>query len=249
MVDPIAIQLKYYEETAASYDKMHLFEADEHYVALGWLASVIHLYRFGSLLDVGCGTGRVLQFLKTQSVSIRMIGLEPVAALREMAIKGGLSTAEIMDGDALALPFPDNSFDIVTAFAILHHIKDHRAAVHEMCRVARRAVFISDANGFGQGGPLARAVKQTLNAFRLWPVFDFIRTRGKGYQLSEGDGLFYSYSLVNDLPVLRQRFPHLHFLSTLPGGPNFYRSAPHFAVLAREHALAVPAPMSTHQES
>ena len=232
MVDPVSIQRRYYEETATAYDRMHLSETDEHHIALGWLTSLIKLYRFDSLLDVGCGTGRGLKFLKAHGVAIRMIGIEPVAALREIAIHDGLSYAEIVDGDALALPFPDKSFDVVCAFAILHHIKDHCAAVSEMCRVARRAVFISDSNGFGQGSPLARTVKQMINAIGLWPTFDFIRTRGKGYQFSQGDGLFYSYTLMNDVPILRQRFQDLRFMGTQPSGPNLYRSASSIAVFA-----------------
>jgi hypothetical protein len=32
----------------------------------------------------------------------------------------------------------------------------------------------------------------------LWNVFDFLRTRGKGYQVSDGDGVFYSYSVYDN---------------------------------------------------
>ena len=32
---------------------------------------------------------------------------------------------------------------------------------------------------------------------RLWKAFDYVRTRGKRYQISEGDGLFYSYSVYD----------------------------------------------------
>jgi ubiquinone/menaquinone biosynthesis C-methylase UbiE len=231
--DPVSIQRKYYEDTASAYDQMHLFKKDEHYMALSWLAALIKLHEFNSLLDVGCGTGRGVNFLKNQGIPIKMVGIEPVAALREAGIKAGLNPSEIVGGDALALPFADKSFDVVCAFAILHHIKDHKSAVAEMCRVARKAVFISDSNNFGQGGRLARAVKQFLRSLRLWSVYDFIRTRGKGYQISAGDGLFYSYTLENDIPVLRTRFPNLYFMSTQPSGTNLFRSAGHFAVFAQ----------------
>lgn len=232
MTDPVAIQRKYYEQTAAAYDETHVSEADEHHVALGWLASIIKMQKFDSLLDVGCGTGRGLRFLKANAISIKMTGIEPVSSLRQVGLNSGLTGSEIMDGDALAIPFPDRSFDVVCAFAILHHIKDHRRVVREMCRVARRAVFISDANNFGQGSLLSRTAKQALNACGLWPLYNLIRTKGKGYQISEGDGLFYSYSLTNDLPILQERFSDLQFMTTKPSGVNLYRSAPHFAVMA-----------------
>lgn len=232
MRDPISLQRQYYVETAAAYDRMHLFDADEHHVALGWLAASIKLYKFESVLDVGCGTGRCLNFLKQEGISIQMVGVEPVSALRDIGIQGGLNPKEIVEGDALALPFPEKSFDVVCAFAILHHIKEHQAAVAEMCRVARHAVFISDSNGFGQGNACARLTKQFINAVGLWPAFNFIRTCGKGYQYSEGDGIFYSYSLANDIPVLQAKFSDLRFMSTQSSGANLYRTAPHFAVFA-----------------
>lgn len=65
----------------------------------------------------------------------------------------------------------------------------------EMLRVAQKAIFISDANNFGQGRFLARTAKQALNALGLWKTVDFIKTKGKGYTISEGDGLAYSYSV------------------------------------------------------
>lgn len=49
-------------------------------------------------------------------------------------------------GDALALPFPDNSFDVISCGLFLHHL-DGAQALHfaqESLRVARRAVIISD---------------------------------------------------------------------------------------------------------
>ena len=230
--DAVAQQRDYYAQTAAAYDDMHLCEADEHAVAFAWLAALIRMHDFTSLLDVGTGTGRCLRALKQQDVPIRAVGVEPVTELREIGRRNGLTEAEILPGDVLDLAFESGSFDVVCAFAVLHHVKDHRRAVAEMCRVARRAVFISDSNNFGQGSALARAVKQGLHACRLWPAYDLLRTRGRGYQSSEGDGIFYSYSIFNDVPVLRRRFSDLRFMSTVPSGANLYRSAPHVAVFA-----------------
>jgi hypothetical protein len=43
----------------------------------------------------------------------------------------------------------------------------------------------------------------------LWPAFDFVRTRGRGYMVSEGDGVFYSYSVFDSLRLLRTWSPEL----------------------------------------
>jgi ubiquinone/menaquinone biosynthesis C-methylase UbiE len=228
----IETQRAYYERTAADYDAMHVDAGDEHYRALEWLSALIGQHGIGSLLDVGAGTGRAMQFLKERH-AIRYRGIEPVEALRAVGHAKGLGEDELVDGSALKLDLPDDSFDVVSEFGVLHHIKDHRRAVREMCRVASRGVFLSDSNNFGQGSPLARFVKQSINAVGMWPAFDWVMTRGKGHHWSEGDGLFYSYSLTNDLPVLREKFPKLHFLTTMAStGPNMYRDAPHFAVYA-----------------
>ena len=224
-------QRQYYAETAAKYDDMHMDGDGEHHIALGWLSSLIGLKNIQSVLDVGSGTGRVLRTLDTQS-GVRVVGIEPVEALRKQGHATGIAPDHLVDGDALNLTFADNSFDLVCEFAVLHHIKDHRRAVSEMCRVAKRGVFISDSNNFGQGGFVKRSTKQTLHCLGLWPLYDRMATRGKGYHWSQGDGVYYSYSVFDDVPVLQKKFRKLHFLSTKSSGPNLYRSAPHVAIFA-----------------
>lgn len=238
MHDEVTLQRLYYADTAASYDQRHVNGIDEHVIALGWLSGLLKIYQFDSLLDVGSGTGRCLRFLREQGHSLKMTGVEPVAELREIARKNGLTDADLIDGDALALPFGDRAVDIVCAFGILHHIRDHRRAVSEMCRVARRAVFISDCNNLGQGSPFMRAAKQLLHSTHLWRAYDFVRTKGRMYQYSEGDGIFYSYTLFDDEPVLRTRFAELRFVSSTPSGANLFRTASHVAVFAQEASPA-----------
>jgi SAM-dependent methyltransferase len=231
-MDAESIQRSYYAKTASTFDDMHGSD-DEHFLAYAWLALLIKHQKFGSLLDVGCGTGRCLAFLKEEGLPIALTGIEPVPELRAVAKQEGLTDTEIIAGDATVLPFAEKSIDVVCAFGVLHHIKDHKKAVAEMCRVARRAVFLSDANNFGQGSSIARAAKQGLHAFGLWRPFDFIRTKGRGYHYSEGDGIFYSYSIFDDLPTLRRRFRELRFMGTQPSGTNLYRTASHVAVFAQ----------------
>jgi len=233
--EPRLLQADYYARTAADYDAVQVAEADEHAVALGWLAALIEQRKIESVLDVGSGTGRALRYLK-RLPAVALRGIEPVAALREVGYRHGLSAAELTDGDALALGFADDSFDVVCAFGVLHHIKDHRRAVAEMCRVARRGVFISDANNFGQGNLGSRIAKQALRAAGLWRAFDKLRTKGKGYHYSEGDGVFYSFSLMDDVPVIRAKFPDMYWMSTRPSGPNLYRSAQTLGLFASSAA-------------
>ena len=150
---------------------------------------MIELQDHRSLLDVGSGTGRALLHLTRKFAASPVVfnGIEPSAALREIAYSKGLSAAQLMDGDALALAFPADSVDVVCSFGVLHHVADHRRAVEEMTRVAKRGVFISDANNMGQGPIRSRFIKQVLRAFGLWRMFDYVRTGFKGYHYSVGD--------------------------------------------------------------
>src|SRR5258708_13401273 len=191
MSDPITIQREYYRRTAAQYEAMHVHSDGEHNFALSFMVSMIHYLGCRSVLDIGSGTGRALFVLKEEVPGIRICGIEPSPELRAAAQTKGLAPDEIVDGDAQALKYTDGEFDLVCAFGALHHIPKPSLAVSEMLRVARRAIFISDANNFGQGSPPVRVIKQIATSLGLWALLDFIKSRGKGYILSEGEGLSY----------------------------------------------------------
>jgi ubiquinone/menaquinone biosynthesis C-methylase UbiE len=227
----VEIQRRYYAETAAKYDAMHVNEGDEHYFALCLMVAAVDFLGVKSVLDVGSGTGRVIAWLKHARPELVVRGIEPVEELRKVGHANGIGKDVLVDGDALALGYRDGEFDLVCEFGVLHHIKQPERAVAEMLRVSRRAVFISDSNNFGHGGTLARALKQLFDAVGLWPVVDFVKTRGRGYTISEGDGLAYSYSVFNNYAQIKSRCSSVHVINTAAGGVNPYRTASHVALL------------------
>ena len=233
----VKIQRAYYAATAANYDDMHLHADDEHHLALRFMISMLPQLGVRSILDVGSGTGRGLMKLKSEAPGVRAVGIEPSAELRAVGHAKGLSAEELIDGDAQHLAFPDRSFDLVCEFGALHHIPNPTRAVAEMLRVARVAVFISDSNNFGQGGRMARFAKQTLNTLGLWQLVDRVKTGGKGYTISEGDGLGYSYSVFNDLAQIRAKCERVHLLGTRDSGANLYRTAPQVALLGMKNGI------------
>jgi ubiquinone/menaquinone biosynthesis C-methylase UbiE len=229
--DEVTLQRQFYADTAAKYDAMQISEQDEHQFALAILSAMIEFHDIRSVLDVGSGTGRALRYLKSRHPSVRFVGIEPVEALRKVGHAAGLSHDELKDGDINSLAAADGEFDLVCEFAVLHHVPKPELAVAEMLRVARKAIFISDANNFGQGGLISRYLKQAINALGLWPAFDWLRTGGKGYHVSAGDGLFYSYSAFNDYRQLREACRSIHHFNTVDAGPSLARSAPHVGIL------------------
>jgi len=233
--EAVSLQRAYYRNTAGRYDSIHVDgdeqKLGEHDLAAAFMIAAIPRLGIRSVLDIGSGTGRALRQLKASLPDVRIVGIEPSEALRLEGYRNGLTEEELVDGDAQALNYATGSFDLVCEFGSLHHMPRPSDAVAEMLRVAHRAVFISDANNFGQGGRLARIVKQGLNACGLWPLADFIKTRGKGYTISEGDGLAYSYSVFDDYRQIEKVCGSVHIVNTAGGRINPYRTASHVALL------------------
>jgi len=227
----IEMQRRYYAETANQYDSMHLDRSDEHFFALSFMVGAIDYLGVQSILDIGSGTGRAVEYLKRLRPELRVVGVEPVKELREIGYSKGLSTDELCDGDATNLDFGSAVFDLVCEFGVLHHIKKPDLAVAEMLRVSNKAIFISDSNNFGQGSILARTMKQAINLIGLWKLMDLIKTRGKGYTISEGDGLAYSYSVFNNYEQIRKQCKSVHLLNTIDGFIDPYKTASHVALL------------------
>ncbi len=212
---PVRAQRKYYTETASRYDEMHAGEAAGDEDSLQLLLPLLRSLQVKSLLDVGSATGRGLPKLADGLPGATVCGIEPVAAL----VAQGMATGEtrglplfLASGDAL--PFLDGSFDAVCEFGILHHVPDPSSVVGEMLRVARNVVVISDANRFGQGPVALRLLKLLLYKLRLWSAYDYLRTKGKRYQVSEGDGIFYSYSVYDNYDQIRSWAGRIFLFST-----------------------------------
>src|ERR1700676_522913 len=135
---------------------MHLHENDDHFTALRYLSALLNTLQISSVLDVGCGTGRGLHYLQQEHPGLEVYGIEPVFSLLDVARKKRIDSGRIVSGSGTDLPFVDKSFDAVVEFGILHHVRRPERVVSEMLRVAKKAVFISDSNIFGQGSLASR---------------------------------------------------------------------------------------------
>jgi ubiquinone/menaquinone biosynthesis C-methylase UbiE len=204
MTEVFQLQRKYYASTADDYDTLHLSEDDEHAVALRYMSAFMREFGLLRVLDVGTGTGRVPAFLRQAHPRTLVVGVEPDRSLLARARgKPDVKGAHLTSGSGYQLPFRDSSFDAVCQFGVLHHVKDPNLVVREMTRVANRAVFLSDSNRFGQGSKSARIGKLLLARCGLWPVANFLKTRGLGHTVSCGDGVSYSYSVFDSLDILQ----------------------------------------------
>lgn len=232
-MDDTLRQQEYYDRTAGHYEAMHVHPLDEHAVALAMLAGFARHIGARSILDVGGGTGRAVKLLQDYLPGVKVVGVEPVAGLREVGYANGIARDALVDGSGEALPFADDAFDLVIETAVLHHVPDPAKVVREMCRVASRGVMISDSNNLGQGSWPVRLVKGVLHRLGLWRAFVWLGTGGKMSKYNEGDGVFYSYTLFDSTGDVARKFPRHHWLTTRPTqGFNLRFGAPVLALIA-----------------
>jgi ubiquinone/menaquinone biosynthesis C-methylase UbiE len=142
MVRPVSSEVNrrrsaYWDGQAARYDRQmnfwdrHLF-GDSRPWACGRAA--------GEVLEVAVGTGRNLPFYPDGPQVTRLVGVDwspgMLVVARQRAASLGRE-ADLRQGDAQALDFPDGSFDTVLCALGLCAIPDDRRAVAEMARVLR----------------------------------------------------------------------------------------------------------------
>ena len=195
---------EYYTQTIDEYEAWHVQSDDEHYVGLQHMSAFLAMHGLNSVLDVGTGTGRALRWLAEHNPDVVATGVDPVPAMLDVAAGHGIPRERLMLGGGEALPFADDAFDAVCEFGVLHHVPDPNAVVREMTRVARSAVFLSDDNRFGYGSLPRQLVKLATFRAGLGRVTTLARTRGRGYFVTEDDGISYSYSVFDSYDLLSE---------------------------------------------
>ncbi len=128
----------YFRSNAANWDKVRALHVDEGEVE----AALLDALPPGSvrdLLDIGTGTGRILELFGA-SVA-RGIGIdlsrEMLAVARSNLDDAGLRNCRVRHGDMYELPLEDGCFDAVTVHLVLHYADDPGRTIAEAARVTR----------------------------------------------------------------------------------------------------------------
>ena len=96
----------------------------------------------GSALDVACGSGKLtMELARTAGPKGRVVGLDFSPQMLEVARRDHPGI-EFIDGDALKLPFDDESFDASTIAFGLRNLADPVGGLREMVRVVRRRAVV-----------------------------------------------------------------------------------------------------------
>jgi ubiquinone/menaquinone biosynthesis C-methylase UbiE len=118
-----------------------------------WRDTIMALTQFTgrSVIDIGCGDGyNTVQFWDLGKPRT-MTAIDPAAqAIAVADANKGERPIHFQVADAHALPFADDSFDLATIIAVLHHDDDARDILREAFRVAPEIVVL-EPNGYNFG--------------------------------------------------------------------------------------------------
>ena len=123
-----------------------------------WALSHVAVANDSTILDVGCGGGRTVQKLAARAAKGRVSGIDfasgSVAASRALnAAEVAAGRVEIREGSVTSLPWPDGTFDLVTAVETLYYWPDLPHDVRECLRVLKPGgTFAVIAESYAGGG-------------------------------------------------------------------------------------------------
>ncbi len=138
--------LNYYKKQSLTYDKER--DKNEYFkiiedITKKALLDNIYLNKKIKVLDIGCGTGRIIGLFKNNK-NIKAYGIDITPSMLNIAKKKLKSYKNItlLEGNAESLPFKKNYFDVVYSFKTLPHVKDLDKAIKEVNRVSKRNSMI-----------------------------------------------------------------------------------------------------------
>lgn len=121
-----------------------------HLANLRLTDAALELFDFNNkkVLDVGCGDGAYTFDLFDRGKTLSITGIDPAeSAIKIAKLRSGGRNIVFESESADALPYPDNSFDLVHIRGVLHHMKDPNKALKEALRVAP-VIMVIEPNGY-----------------------------------------------------------------------------------------------------
>lgn len=103
--------------------------------------AMLEPYPNASILEVGGGHGQLTSHLLEAGHSVTVLGSDESCQTQiRPLVESGKCTFQV--GNVLALPYPDNAFDVVISYRFLAHVEQWQAFMSELTRVAERAVIV-----------------------------------------------------------------------------------------------------------
>lgn len=128
----------YFSANAASWDEIRSLHVPDGAVETA-LKELVGERPFQSMLDLGTGTGRLLELfapLYRRGVGIDL-SREMLAVARANLDRAGIAHAQVRQGDIFAPPVERDAFDLVTMHQVLHYLDEPGVAIREAARLLR----------------------------------------------------------------------------------------------------------------
>ena len=182
-----------FRKKGADWDEMRALDLPAAAVEQALLA-LLPAGGVGRLLDIGTGTGRLLEVLAPRiSLGLGVDASRAMLALARARLAGaGFSHCSVRLADMYRLPLPDAGFDAVVMQMVLHYAEDPTAALAEAARVLRPdgRLVVVDLGEHANRDCLERLAHR-------WPGFSDARMQ----ELLTGAGLVASESRVIEGPL------------------------------------------------
>lgn len=98
------------------------------------------------VLDAGCGTAQLANFLALAGPRRRVVGADrcaaSLAAGEAFRRRAGAANLRLLRADLFALPLPEGAFDVVISRGVVHHTPDPDRAVRSICRHVRPGGYL-----------------------------------------------------------------------------------------------------------
>lgn len=128
----------YFSRNAAEWDELRRLHINDREVEDA-LVKLIGEDTVEALLDLGTGTGRILQLLESRYH--RAVGIDAsrdmLAVARVNLDKAGVAKAAVRQGDILNLPLDGGEFDVVIIHQVLHFLVEPELALNEAARMLK----------------------------------------------------------------------------------------------------------------
>jgi ubiquinone/menaquinone biosynthesis C-methylase UbiE len=131
---PESENVQSFERRSSTYEDslfQGLFFDRIHRIALNSIPAEINPE---SIMDIGCGTGRLLRKAAIRWPTARLIGVDPAEGMVKEARRLTIG-AQFYVSSAESLPLPDESVDLVMSTVSFHHWRDQVQALKQVARV------------------------------------------------------------------------------------------------------------------
>lgn len=134
--DRAAAAEAYFEMHAAEWDAIRSLHVAESAVEAA-IVETLSAEAVGALVDLGTGTGRMLELLGPHAASVTGIDRSPemLRLARAKLAEAGMERVELRQGDIYALPLADVVADTVVLHQVLHYAQQPAAAINEARRL------------------------------------------------------------------------------------------------------------------